>query len=273
MLEQILDALNETLTDMVISIFNFIPLFIIGLLILLIGYVIARVLRTAITRGGQRVGLDSVLERAGMTSQLASAGIEQSPSALIGTIFYYLVFLNFLLAALDRMGLQDAVMPLKRLIDFLPTAIAGLVTFVIGFMLAQFIGKTVSGALQSAGIDFHQTLGGVAQFLVSSMVVVVVMEQIGLQASMLTTILSATVIVIIGGLALAFGLGGQGVTRNVLAGFYARELFATGDILIIDGQEGSLEAIGTLNSEIRMGGEHLIIPNSRLTEGNIRKRE
>lgn len=273
MLEQITTALRDTFSNMLTSTIEFIPLLIVGLVILLIGYLFARILRWFISRLGQRIGIDAILERAGLSAQLASIGIKQAPSALIGNIIYYVVFLNFLLAALENMRLQNAVDPLRQLIEFLPTAIAGLVTFVLGVLIAQFIGNTTSKTLQSVGIEFHQTLGSIAQFLVVGIVVVVVMEQIGLEASVLVTILSATIVVIIAGLALAFGLGGQTVTRNVLAGFYAREMFAPGDVLIVDGEEGVLEGIGTMNTEIRLGADMLTMPNTRLTEGDVRKRE
>ena len=273
MWQEIRDALSSTLTDMIQGMTDFIPRFISGLIIFLVGYFIARLIRTLVTRAGTRLGLDGMLERTGLTDRLASAGIKQTPSALIGTILYYVVLLNFLLASLKSMGLNEAVEPLERMVNFLPTAIAGLITFVVGMLLAQLIGRTVSAALQSVGIEFHQTLGNTVQMLVMGIVIVVVMEQIGLEASILTTILTGTVIIIIGGLALAFGLGGQNVTRDVLAGFYARELFSAGDIVIMNGDEGVLEGIGTLNAEIRMGADRLTIPNTRLTEGEVRKRE
>jgi small-conductance mechanosensitive channel len=79
-------------------------------------------------------------------------------------------------------------------------------------------------------------------------------------------LLTNLVTLMVGGLALAFGLGGRDVARNVLAGFYAREQFATGDTLLIDGEEGTLEGIGTLNTEIHVDEVRLIVPNTRLTE-------
>ena len=273
MIEQITTALQTTLSDMIQGTISFIPLLIIGFIIVFVGYVIARILRTVITRLTKRIGLDDILERAGMTSKLRAIGMSQTPSEIVASLVYYVIMLNFLLAAFRSMGMSDAVEPLVRIIEFIPTAIAGLITFVIGVLLAQFLGNMVSSTLDSIGIDFHQVMGSLVQGLVITIVAVVVMEQIGLEASILTTIISSVVIVIIAGLALAFGLGGQSVTKNVLAGFYSRELFSTGDVVIIDGEEGVLEGIGTLNAEIRMGADRMTIPNTRLTEGSIRRRE
>ncbi len=273
MLQEITEALQSTLNNMIQGLADFIPKFLSGLIIFVTGYLIARLIRTLVTRVGYRLGLDGILDRAGLTDRLKSAGIRKSPSELLGLLLYYVILLNFLLASLKSMGLNEAVEPLEKMVDFLPTALAGMITLIVGVLLAQLIGRTVSTALQSVGIEFHQTLGNAVQMIVLGVVVVVVMEQIGLEASVLTTILTGTIIMIIGGLALAFGLGGQNVTRNVLAGFYARELFAAGDVVVLNGEEGIVEGIGTLNSEIRIGADLLTVPNTRLTEGEVRKRE
>jgi hypothetical protein len=61
-------------------------------------------------------------------------------------------------------------------------------------------------------------------------------------------------------------------SSNVLAGYYARDQFAPGDSLVVDGEVGTLEAIGTVSARIAISEEILIVPNIRLTEGRIRVR-
>lgn len=265
-------AVWQTLTDLIVGVVAFIPKFFVALIILLIGWLLARVLRNVISRVGARAGLDSALERSGLTQMLRQINIRQTPSALFGTIIYYIILLNFALAALRSMELEEAVRPLEGLIAFLPGGLGGLITLVLGIMFAQFVGQMVSGTLKGIGVEFHDTLGSLVRLLIVGVVVIIVMDQIGLEVAIISTLLSSTIILIIGGVALAFGLGGQQVARNVLAGFYARELFTPGDILVLDGDEGVLEGIGTLNAEIRVGSEVVTVPNTRLTEGIIRKR-
>ena len=82
---------------------------------------------------------------------------------------------------------------------------------------------------------------------------------------MVTSLLTNVVTIAVAGLGLAFGLGGRDVAHNALAGYYAREVYRLGNTLVIDGEEGILEAIGTLNAEIAVGNGRVIIPNTQLT--------
>ncbi len=62
------------------------------------------------------------------------------------------------------------------------------------------------------------------------------------------------------------------MARSVLAGYYARETYELGGRVVIEEVEGTLEAIGTLNAEVSVGEDRLVIPNSRLTGGIVRVR-
>lgn len=269
----ITDTIQTILLDLYTKFTNFIPNLITGLIIILVGWIISYIVRWIVYRVMQTLGLDRAVEKIGVTEGLASANIKQTPSQLVALVLYWYIFLSFILEGFTAMQLGELLRPIQSLIEFLPVGIVSLVLLTLGVMFARFAGNAVSGTMQTIGIEFHESLGNIVRFLIISFVVIIVMEQVGLDASVVSTILSSTVIIIIAGLALAFGLGGRTVTRNVLAGFYARELFEPGDIIEIDGEEGMLEGIGTLNSELRVGSDRLTIPNTRLTEGKVKKRE
>jgi hypothetical protein len=63
------------------------------------------------------------------------------------------------------------------------------------------------------------------------------------------------------------------MTRNWLAGYHARDPFAPCDALAVDGKVGALEGIGSVNVQITISEEILVVPNTRLTEGTVRVRK
>ena len=71
------------------------------------------------------------------------------------------------------------------------------------------------------------------------------------------------------GLALAFAWGGREVARNVLAAYYVKENFRLGDTVVVDGHEGRLEEIGSLNSRLVTPQGTVSVPNSRLVEQTV----
>ncbi|MCP5095055.1 MAG: mechanosensitive ion channel, partial [Chloroflexi bacterium] len=163
-----------------------------------------------------------------------------------------------------------AVVPLRNLIAYLPRLLAAFATLTAGVLLAQFLGRAAQAAMSGMGVEFHEEVGQGVNMLLIIMVVIVVLEQLGIDATVLTTLFTNVLTIIVGGLALAFGLGGRDVARNALAGYYAREQFNTGERLVVDDVEGMLEGIGTLNCELRVGNELLIIPNTKLTDTAVR---
>jgi len=267
------EIIQTAINNMISGAISYTPRLLTTLLILLLGWLLARIIRTIVTKLADRLQLQSLFERTGVQAGLERAQIKRSGSQLLAMLLFWIVFLNFILLGLEHLGLTAAVEPLRNLIAFLPRLLAALATLVAGMLLAQFLGRAAQAAMSGMGVDFHEEVGQGVNILLIIMIVIVVLEQLGINADILTTVFTNVLTIIVGGLALAFGLGGRGVAQNVLAGYYAREQFGAGDLLIIDGEEGTLEGIGTLNAEIRVGDELLIVPNTRLTETAVRIKE
>lgn len=267
------EVIREAFSNLIAGLVNFVPSLITGLIILFIGWLISRFVSTLVKRLAERIGLEKILDRAGLGDGLKRAGLKQSPAGLAATLVYWIIFPNFLLISLEIIGLQAAIEPLRNLIAFLPSILVALITFVAGAMIAQLIGQAVQGAMAGMGIEFHEALGNIVRMLLMVVLVIIVVQQLGLDTSLLNTTFINLLTLAVAGLALAFGLGGKDVARNVLAGHYAREMFSMGDQLVIDGEVGTLSAIGTLNAEIDLGDDRLVIPNKQLTETAMRVRE
>lgn len=259
-------VIQEAFSGIFAQAITFLPKLVSAIIILLVGWFLSKFISTLIKKLAERIGLESILDRIGISGFLDRAEIESSGGDVLALIIFWTIFLNFLLIGLETMGLQAAVDPLRNIIAFLPRLISALIMLVLGAMIAQFLGRTASAAMSSMGVEFHQQVGQIVNSLILIMVIIVILQQLGLDASIMINIVTSVIVLSVAGFALAFGFGGQNVARNVLAGYYAREHFDLGDTVIIDDQEGTLEDIGTLNSLIQAGDKQLIIPNIRLTE-------
>jgi len=180
------------------------------------------------------------------------------------------VFLSFFPIALDKMGLSMVIVPLQTLVGYLPRVLAAILIIIVGFLVAQILGRGAQEAAVSMGVDFHQMIGRVVRGIVLVFTGILAAEQLGIDITLVTGIFTNMLTIAVAGLALAFGLGGREVVRNALAGYYAREMFSPGDRLLIEGDEGRLEGIGTLNAEISFSEVRLVIPNTQLTESEVK---
>lgn len=267
------ETIQNAFNNMVANAIDYVPRLITALIILLAGWLLAKFVATIVERLGEKLRLESLLERTGIKAGLEKAQITRSGTELLGKLLYWMIFLNFILIALESLGLNAAVEPLRNLIAFLPRLLAAFITLTAGVLLAQFLGKAAQAAMSGMGVEFHQEVGQGVNVLLIIMIVIVVLEQLGINASIMTNIFTNVITIIVAGVALAFGLGGRDVARSVLAGYYAREQFEMGDLILINGEEGTLEAIGTLNSEIRIGSERLIVPNTTLTDTAVKVKD
>jgi len=264
-----LGTLTEYLTDALTGMLSYLPTLALGLVVLLIGWGIARLVARSIRRLLERVDLETILERAGLLSGLEKAGFSQSPAELVGSFIFWIIFLNVLLIALETLGLTALVEPLRNFIAFLPSVLVAGITLIIGALAAQFVGRAVQGALAGMGVELYETLGNLVRLVMMVVVLIIVLQQLGMDVTLLNDTFITLLTLAFAGMSLAFALGGRHLARAVLAGYYARESFRPGDRVIIDGFEGTIESIGTLNTAIKGEETALVVPNTRLTEENV----
>ncbi len=256
-------------SDLITGLIEFLPRLVLGVAILVVGWVAVRVVAAVVRRILVRVGLDRIARRAGLQATLEQAQIRREPSDLIALLVFWIGLLSILLLALETLGLGLALAPLRDLLAFLPRVFAGVLVLLAGVALAQVLERAVEAGSAGLGIEYSRQLGRVVRWLILVVTVIVAVQQLGIDLSVLTQTIVNLMTILIAGLALTFALGGREVARNALAGYYARELFSPGDQLLLDGQEGTLEAIGPLNAEVSLGEDLLMIPNRELIESRI----
>ena len=184
---------------------GFLPNLLAVLAILIVGWIVARLIKTGLVRLLGAVKADSVAERIQLAEMLARGGIERTFSQLVGALAYWVVMLVVLVAALNALQLTATAELLQRLVGFLPTIVTAIVVLILGILAAGFLGATVRAVASNSGIAQAQVLGQFAQIIVIIFAVVVALQQVQVQfvGDAFLIILAA----ISFGLALAFGLG------------------------------------------------------------------
>jgi small-conductance mechanosensitive channel len=136
--------------------------------------------------------------------------------------------------------------------------------------VSQFAGRTVTQAAEESGIEFARSLGSLVAGLILFIVGIMAISQLRIDTDMVRIV----TICILSGLALAFGLsiglGTRDITRNVLAGFYARKVFRPGDPLEIKGDRGVLKAITATQTLIEQESGLVVVANSTFLDETIR---
>lgn|SRR5690554_269489 len=248
----------------------FIPNLIGALVVVVVGFVVARLLDALLSKLLAKLGLDRLMQGTGLNKMMARVGIKVPVSTLIGRIIYWFVLLVFLVSALESLGLERISATLDTLALYVPKVFAAALVLVAGILLAQLLNSVVSGAAEGVGIDYAGALGRLSQGLVIIISVSVAIGQLEIKAELLNYVIAIILLSIGIAVALAIGFGCRGIAAQIIAGIYVRELYELGQTVAIDGVEGTIEEIGTVKTILQTpGGELVYLANRVLLEQHV----
>lgn len=266
---RIVQSLNDTVIQMSDQAFEQIPNIAAMLVILLIGYIVARVLRWITKSTFTKIQLDSICDRIGLHDVTQSLGLKAPASLLMSQLAFWAAMLMFLVAAVDALGMASVTNAINALLSYIPNVIAALVIVVFGLMLGNFVRAMVTAATERLGVEH----GGAVGQLVYAVIVVLVgnlaISQLQLETGLVDRALEITLMAVGAALALALGLGTREMAKHVVAGVYARETFPVGSSFSIDGQSATVTEVRAVNTAMKTENGTLVIPNARLMEKEV----
>jgi len=234
-----------------------------ALLLLLVGILAARLLGRIVRRALQGAGLDSLGERWGASDVLQRAGLGRSLSHLLGGAVRVGLTLVVIFAALSLLGLQFLSESLNKAVLFLPNVLLAGALLLAGVVLGGLARERIDRTARQ--MDFPVPLGAVAQTVVVAVFVITAAAQIAVSTAILMVLVGILLAAASATLALAFGLGGREVARELSAGRYLRGSYEIGQTISFEEVRGEIVAFDTAATVLRGdGGDTVRVPNNRL---------
>ncbi len=218
-----------------------------------------------------RLRFDALLERVGIERTMAKIGIQRPIKEILPRLVFYLLLILLARTAADVLGLTAISEAIGSAMSYIPNVIAALSILMIGGAVAQFAGRTVKGAAESAGMQFASSLGSAASGLIIFVLIMMAMAQLEIDTQMVRLVSGALFGGVALGFGLSFGLGSTDVTRGVLAGFYARQLLTVGEEVEVGGVRGRLMAITATQLVLQTDREVVSVPNVALLQNGSRQ--
>ncbi len=202
------------------GIFGFLPNLLGFLLILLIGFVIAKVVSTVVRKALEKAGLDRRLHESEAHNYVEKVMPGASPSNGIATVVFWLIFVFFIFSAIGALQIPALTIFMNQVLAYLPNVIVAIVIFVLASLLA---GGVAGGVGKVMG---DTPTGKIVATIVPALVMVIAMfmilEQLQIAPEIVRIAFGATMFALALGLALAFGLGGRGVAQQMLEDAYRK---------------------------------------------------
>lgn len=186
-------------------------------IILLIGWIISKVVRTVVVRILRLAKLDELSDRIELDSLLEKGGIKYSLSELVGSIIYWLALLVTFMVAVNSIGLTITAELLNRIVLYVPNIIAALFILILGMFIATLLRNIVKTIAANAGLSADKFLSKVVEVFVMIFAISIAMEQLNIGAKTIQLTLGISLGAIGLAVAIAFGLGCKDIAAKIVA--------------------------------------------------------
>ncbi len=212
----------EPLRGFLISAGEFLPRIVLALLVLLAGWIIAKMVRFAIARGLRAVNFNVLTERAGIDGFLRDGGIQTDTAGILALLVYWLVILASLIVGFNLLGLTYITDVLGRVVLFLPKVMVALLILAFGAYFARFVGNAVTAYCRNVHIQDADILGRLAQYAILAFVVLIALDQVNVGGDIVRQTFLIVLAGVVFALALAFGIGGKDWAAEMLERWWPR---------------------------------------------------
>jgi hypothetical protein len=213
----------EPLKNMLNTVAIYLPFLFGALLILFIGWVVAKLLSSLVEKGLDKVKFNEFSAKLGLSELLTKGGLYVSPTSLVSAFVYWVLMIVVLATTLQAIGLEVAAKLLERVTGYVPSVIAAVFVLIVGMFLANFVSGAVRAAAKNMNLNRAELLAGITKTAILVFTWVSALEQLSIATFFVTTTFQIFFAAVCLALALSFGLGGKDLAARILWDFYNQQ--------------------------------------------------
>jgi flagellar biosynthesis protein FliQ len=256
--------LQEILTNIIVKLINqlvdFVPKLVTTIVIIFIGYWIAKLIAFIVNKILEKVGIDKISEKLQEISIVKESKLEIKFSVVISKALYYFILLVFITTGAEILGVSALTDIIHSIVNFIPRLISGAIMLIVGLVVAESIKNGVVTLCKSFNVPSGRLIGSAVFFFFLTVLILGVLAQIGIN----TDLLESSFNIIIGGLVLAFSIGygmaSRDILANILASFYSKGKYTEGQNIRVDAVEGTIIAIDNTTLTVQTKESTVVLP-------------
>jgi len=187
-----------------------------ALLLLIIGWIIAKLIKRFVVKGLKIVKLSYLTKKAGIDKFLKEGGIKITAIDAIGTLVYWIIMLVVILATLNSINLTSASTLFNQILLFIPNIIVAILIFIIGIYLAKFISQIILTSLKNMKDETAGIISKITYYAILVLTVFVILEQLNIAKEIVTSAFIILFGAICLAFVLAFGIGGKDWASEII---------------------------------------------------------
>lgn len=206
----------EPVREMLTKIANFIPSIVGALLILIVGWIIAKVIRGAVNKLLKVLHFSTLADKSGISKVLSKGEVKVTASQIISGLAYWLVMIMVLAMVVNALGLTVASQLLEGLLGYIPKVIAALFVLILGLFLGNLVYGVVHTAASNADLPKPELLSNISKGAIIIFAITIFLKQLGIDPLLVSTTFNIFFAGLCLALSLAFGLGGRDIAARYL---------------------------------------------------------
>lgn len=210
------DAMIEAFQEMMKRMALLLPKLLALISFVILGFVVGLVVKAILVRVLKAVRLDMLSERWGVQTGLNNAGLKQPLSDVVARVAFWMVFVMFVFMGIDALDLPATAELMGRLMGFLPSVIAAGLLLFVGILLANFVAEAALIAAVNAQIQEARFITGLVRWSMLLFTASMVLTQLGIAKEIVVSAFSIIFGGVVMALAIAIGLGGRNIARDVM---------------------------------------------------------
>lgn len=211
-LQIFINSMNQFWVELI----NFIPKLLVVIVVLFFGWIVAKLVRTAVKKLLVLIQFDNFAEKSGLEAFITTGSVNVTLSGIISQVMYWLVILMFVITGANHLGLTEVGILLRDFASYLPRIVLAILVMIFGTLLARFINKLVFAWLHSIKFDRALMVSTSVEYGIQILALFVALEQLGIGVQLIHSLFVIVFGAISLALALAFGLGGKEWAAKVI---------------------------------------------------------
>jgi hypothetical protein len=238
-------------------------------LLMIVAYILGKIGKAVTVKLLSIAGLKKVTIRSWTDDILKAVGYRGNIVGLIGDMVKWFIYIMFLGLIIETLGFPGLINIFTQIAVFVPKFIVAILIIVVGFLIADFMGKVFEEAGRRFFADetISVIAGGMVKYTVALASIVMSLALVGLDAVALNIILAVLLIGAVSVLILAI----KDILPDFTAGIHLRRSLKTGEFIKIDGYRGQVERVDAISVTLRDGEKRTVIPNTMLVRSAIEK--
>jgi hypothetical protein len=184
-------------------------------IIVVVGWVVAWLVKTILPRILNFVRFNSLFARAGVAQVFTKAALP-TPSDLLARFIFWIIWITFILFGLEALEIPALQAEISGLFLILPQIFVAFIILLVGILVANFVSRAALLAAVNANSPSPGLISAVVRSVIIGLTLTMALERVGLGRGVVLVAFSTFFGALMFGLALAFGLGGRDLARRVL---------------------------------------------------------